>query len=131
MALFGAINTAGTGLVAYRQWMDAVSDNLANISDVAATSGPAYQARSIEVSARPDGTGVNVTGAAFGSADGKIVYSPTNPLADSSGDVRMPDIDMGDQMTQLMEAQRGYEANLSTVKSAQQMYSQAINIGKS
>jgi flagellar basal-body rod protein FlgC len=128
--IFGAINTAGTGLVAYRQWMDAVSDNLSNISDTSSTSGPAYQARSIEVQARPGSDGVNVVGAAFGSAQGQVVYKPTDPLADKNGDVRVPDIDMGDQMAQLIEAQRGYEANLSTVKSAQEMYSQAISIGK-
>jgi flagellar basal-body rod protein FlgC len=128
--IFGAINTAGTGLVAYRQWMDAVSDNLANMSDESATSGPAYQARSIEVQARPGDDGVNVVGADFGSAAGEVVYKPTDPLADKNGDVRVPDIDMGDQMSQLIEAQRGYEANLSTVKSASEMYSQAISIGK-
>ena len=40
-------------------------------------------------------------------------------------------IDMGDQMTQLMIAQRGYEANLSVIDRAKDAYQQALSIGRS
>ena len=51
-------------------------------------------------------------------------------LADELGYVRVPDIDLGDQMTQLMIAQRGYQANLSVVKHAQDAYTSALQLGK-
>ena len=35
------IGIAGTGLTVYRKWLDAVSDNIANINDISPTSGPA------------------------------------------------------------------------------------------
>jgi flagellar basal-body rod protein FlgC len=43
--------------------------------------------------------------------------------------VRYPDMDMGDQLTQLMVAQRGYQANLQVVDRARDSYLQALRIG--
>jgi flagellar basal-body rod protein FlgC len=59
-----------------------------------------------------------------------MVYEPNNPLADDEGYVRYPDIDLGDQMTQLLMAQRGYQANLATIRSATEAYQQALQLGK-
>ncbi len=61
---------------------------------------------------------------------GRIVYQPDNPLADAEGNVRMPDIDLADQMGQLIMAQRGYQANLAVVQRAQDAYSAALQLGK-
>ena len=62
-----------------------------------------------------DPAGAQVAGISFGDAAGRLVHDPTHPLADAQGMVRYPDMDMGDQMTQLMVAQRGYQANLAAV----------------
>jgi len=132
MAMFAAFDVAGSGLRASRKWLDAVSDNIANINDVAPTSGRAFQARMVVAQAEDYGSagGVRVTGAAFGDPQGRVVYQPDHPLADEGGYVRVPDIDLGDQMTQMMIAQRGYQANLSVVKTAQDAYSSALQLGK-
>jgi flagellar basal-body rod protein FlgC len=74
--------------------------------------------------------GVRVARNELGSAEGRMVYEPDNPLADDEGYVKYPDIDLGDQMTQLLMAQRGYQANLSTIKSATEAYQQALQLGK-
>jgi flagellar basal-body rod protein FlgC len=128
MALFGAISTAGSGLGVYRTWLDAISDNIANINTVKPTSGPAYQEREIVAQEVPGG--VAVAGAVFGNAQGRIVSEPGNPLADAQGLVRAPDMDLGDQMTQLMVAERAYQANLAVIDRARDAYLQAIQIGK-
>ena len=134
MGLFNAIGIAGTGVTVYRKWLDAVSDNIANMNDAAPTSGSAFQARYINAKAVNYGTGeggVQVGGATLGgSPQGRVVHEPTNPLADADGNVRYPDIDMGDQMTQLMIAQRGYQANLSVVDRARDAYQQALSSGR-
>ena len=51
-----------------------------------------------------------------------MVHKPDNPLADADGNVRLPDIDMASQMTQLIMAQRGYQASASVTKNAQDTY---------
>jgi flagellar basal-body rod protein FlgC len=43
--------------------------------------------------------------------------------------VRLPDIDLSDQMTQLILAQRGYQANLAVVDRARDAYQQALSLG--
>jgi flagellar basal-body rod protein FlgC len=138
MSIFGAISTSGSGLRVFRTWMDAVSDNIANLNTVKPTDGEAFRAR--YVVARSIGSGgESVTGAPAGSAvagvefgdpEGRLVYEPDHPFADAEGMVRYPDVDLGDQMTQLLVAQRGYQANLAVVDRVKDAYTQALQIGK-
>jgi flagellar basal-body rod protein FlgC len=132
--LFGALGIAGTGLTVHRKWLDAVSDNIANMNNVSATSGEAFQARYIVAKAVDYGAGsegVQVGGAVLsGKPEGRLVHQPDHPLADENGNVRLPDIDLGDQMTQLMMAQRAYQANLAVVDRARDAYQSALQLGK-
>ena len=126
-----AIGIAGTGLTTHQRWLDAISDNLANINTAKSTSGAAFQARYIEAVEDLNGNGVAENRVHFGSAEGKVVHDPTNPLADKDGNVRLPDIDMGEQMGNLIMAQRGYQANAAVVDRAKTAYEAAIQIGRS
>jgi flagellar basal-body rod protein FlgC len=130
MSTFNAIGVAGTGVTVYRKWLDAVSDNIANIDNVSRTSENAFQARYVVAQEAQDGNGAQVGGIAYGSAEGKLSYEPDNPLADNQGYVRRPDIDLGSQMAQMIMAQRAYQANLSVVDRARDSYTAAINLGK-
>ena len=130
MSTFNAIGVAGSGVTVYRKWLDAVSDNIANIDNVSRTSDKAFQARYVVAQEAADGNGAQVGGVAFGSANGILTYDPDNPLADSQGYVRRPDIDLGGQMAQMMMAQRAYQANLAVVDRAKESYTAAINLGK-
>jgi len=130
MSTFNAIGVAATGVTVYRKWLDAVSDNIANIDNVSRTSENAFQARYVAAQEAQDGNGAQVGGIAYGSAEGRLSYEPDNPLADTEGYVRRPDIDLGGQMAQLMMAQRSYQANISVVDRARETYQAAINLGK-
>ncbi|WP_167138806.1 flagellar basal body rod C-terminal domain-containing protein [Diaminobutyricimonas sp. TR449] len=126
---FDAIGIAGTALTVHRKWLDAVSDNLANVNTATSTDGAAFQARYI-VAQEGEGGGVYVSGAAFGDAEGRMVHEPEHPLADENGYVRYSDIDMASQMGQLIMAQRGYQANAAVVDRARETYQAALQIGK-
>ena len=131
--MFDALNISGTGLYAHRKWLDAVSDNIANINTVSSTDGEAFKERFVVAQAVDYGSGeggVRVAGAEFGNGEGRLVYEPTHPLADDRGYVRYPDIDLGEQMTQLIMAQRGYQAQLASVERATNAYQAALNLGK-
>ncbi|KGH48489.1 flagellar basal body rod protein FlgG [Modestobacter caceresii] len=133
MTVFDTLRIGGSSLFVHRKWMDAVADNMANINTVNAPGEDAFQERMIVAEAVQYGSGqggVRVAGTELGSAEGRLVYEPTNPLADDEGYVRYPDIDLGDQMTQLLMAQRGYQANLATIRSATEAYQQALQLGK-
>src|SRR5438132_1218286 len=99
-AIYAALN----GLAARQR---VISNNMANLDTVRPTSEPAFQARFVVAQAIGTGqeamtggpAGAEVTGITFGDPAGRLVSDPTNPLADSNGMVRYPDVDMGDQMT--------------------------------
>ncbi|RMI06756.1 flagellar basal body rod protein FlgC [Cellulomonas triticagri] len=132
MTTFGAIGIASTGMTVHRKWLDAVSDNLANQNTVYSTDEEAYRAKYVVATeiGSENGGGVQVAGIALGSAEGRLVYEPTNPLADEDGYVRYPDVDMASQMTQLIIAQRGYQANAAVVDRARASYEAALQIGR-
>ena len=130
MTIFQSLGIAGTGLTVYRKWLDAISDNIANMNNVTRTSENAFQARYVVAQEAADGNGAQVGGVAYGSAEGILTYDPANPLADSEGYVRRPDIDLSSQMTQLIMAQRGYQANLAVVDRARDAYSAALQLGR-
>ncbi|SHN42011.1 flagellar basal body rod protein FlgC [Cryptosporangium aurantiacum] len=133
MTLFPAIGISSTGVTVHRKWLDAISDNLANINDARPTSGEAYREKQVVAQAVDygDGTGgVQVGGIVQGNPEGRLVYAPDNALADAEGYVRMPDIDLADQMGQLLMAQRGYQSNLAVIDRARDSYQAAIQLGK-
>lgn len=138
MPTFPVLSTSANGLRVFRTWMDAVGDNLANLETVRATDDEAFRARYVVAesvdyggAATPGiGTGSRVAGVEFGNAEGRLVHDPDHPLADEDGMVRYPDIDLAAQMTQLIQAQRGYQANLAVVDRARDAYLSALQIGR-
>ena len=104
--VFATLSVARSGMGAYKLWIDAVADNVANIDNVTSTDQAAFQERFVVVRPEADpsgvaaddiGRGVVVTGVQFGNPNGRVVYEPTNPLADANGMVRRPDIDLTDR----------------------------------
>jgi flagellar basal-body rod protein FlgC len=117
----------------HQTWMDALSDNIANINTARRTTDPAFQARYVVAQAVENGStgaGVAVAGVALGSAAGRTVYDPNSPLADARGYVRLPDIDLGEQMTDMIMAQRGYQANIANLDRVRESYQAAIQMGR-
>jgi flagellar basal-body rod protein FlgC len=134
--MFPLFATAGSALNTQQLWMDAIAENIANINTVKPMSQPAYQEKFVvaqEVPSNPGdpvgvGGGVEPVAIQLGDATGLVTYDPTNPLADKNGLVRRPDENLGDQMTNMIIAERAYQMNLTVVQRAQEAYQQALNI---
>ena len=58
----------------------------------------------------------------------RLVHDPSHPNADENGYVRMPDINVIDEMVNMMAASRGYEANTVAISSAKKMADDAMEI---
>ncbi|HEY6795722.1 MAG TPA: flagellar basal body rod C-terminal domain-containing protein [Kineosporiaceae bacterium] len=130
--MFEALGISGSALEVHQAWMDAISDNIANVNTVRPTSGAAFQSRYVLAAAVENGSsgaGVTEVGVQLGDPRGRLVYSPEHPLADANGMVRVPDVDLGEQMTNMIMAQRGYQANLSNVDRVRETYEAAIRMG--
>jgi len=133
MGLFNDFSISGSGLYVNRKWMDALSDNIANINTIKPYDEGAFQERFVEVSnanVNGSGGGAAVTGVKFGNSEGQLRYDPTNPNANEQGYVRAPDMNLADQMTNLIAAQRGYQANAAAIQRAKEAYQAALGLGR-
>jgi flagellar basal-body rod protein FlgC len=72
--------------------------------------------------------GVRVAQIAEDQSEGPLVYEPGHPDADANGYVRYPNVRVTDEMIDLVDARRIYEANATVFQSAKAMLKAAINI---
>ena len=72
--------------------------------------------------------GVRIAGVSEDKTDGPMVYDPAHPDADKNGYVRMPNVNMTDELMDLMNARRIYEANATVFQVARAMLHKAIDI---
>ena len=130
---FHSLSISGSGMDVYQTWLDAVADNVANINNVSSTDEPAFQERFVIAQARQSGgrpDGVTVNRLEFGDSYGRVVHRPEHPLADDEGFVRIPSVDLAQQMTHMLVAQRAYQANVSAFRTAREAYQRAMEIGR-
>ena len=144
---FSSLGAPASGMRVYQTWIDALSDNIANVNTINPAGQAAFQERFVvaqssnaggagaAVAGGPGASGIGdgayVSGVRFGDAAGRAVYQPDHPHADADGMVRVPDMDMATQMTNLIIAQRAYSANVNVFERARDTYLRALDIGRS
>lgn len=75
--------------------------------------------------------GSNFSSAVGGVSAQRLVRDPGNPMADAKGMVHYPKIDLVEEMSTLVTASRGYEANLRAFNALHSMLFSALEIGRS
>ncbi|RHW18964.1 flagellar basal body rod protein FlgC [Sphingomonas gilva] len=138
-----AAQISRTGLDVEWQRLQVIAQNLANMNTTRTASGDPYRpsqlitgpkvsfadaVRDKGMPSRP--TGVEVLGLEAIPGGVRRVHEPGHPHADADGFVTYPDIDHAAQMTLLIKTSRVYEANLTALTIAQQMYARALELGK-
>ena len=145
MGLFDALGISGSGLTAQRLRMDVTAENLANAQSTKDANGQPYRRkevvlqesassgfgaalRSAQAGSSPAGAGVQVAGIVADPNPGRRVYDPSHPDADRQGYVTMPNVNPVTEMTDLIDASRAYEANVTAMQSAKQMFSKTLDL---
>ena len=59
------------------------------------------------------------------------VFKPSHPDADENGILRLPNVQIVEEMVNIMNARRAYEANISVLKMSREMAQRALQIGRS
>jgi len=59
-----------------------------------------------------------------------LKFDPGHPDADEQGYVRLPNVNMMEEMVNMISATRSYEANVAAVKASKDMALKALEIGK-
>jgi flagellar basal-body rod protein FlgC len=146
MSMFGNMEISATALTAQRMRMNVTAENLANAETTKGVDGKPYRRKEVVLESVPDaGTfgsqlssamggsgvapgGVKVAAITEDQTNGKLVYDPSNPDADAKGYVRMPNVDTVTEMTDLIDAQRSYEANVTAMQASKQMFSKTLEL---
>ena len=63
------------------------------------------------------------------TSDFELEYDPDNPLANEDGYIQMPNVDEVEEIIDLMEATRSYEANVTAMNATKSMAVKALEIG--
>jgi flagellar basal-body rod protein FlgC len=128
MPIESIMDAARAGMNYERLRLDAASRNVA-AANVPVT--PGQPAKHWRVDPAIDGFGRLVGPEDAHAQDTPVreVYDPGHPLADSHGIVRYPATDMVQEMTTLMTASRGYEANVRSFNLLRGMMLRALEIG--
>jgi flagellar basal-body rod protein FlgC len=135
VGMFDALGISATGMTAERLRMDVIASNLANANSTTGADGQPYRRRMVLLSEASPSFGqvlggVQVDGIAQDPSPPKRVYDPTNPQADAQGYVSMPNVNPVTEMVDLITASRGYEANVTAMNAAKQMFTSTLNILK-
>ena len=149
MGLFDAIDISGSGLSAERLRMDVTAENLANANTTRGAAGQPYRRKEVvlqeiggsagsgfgaalagALGSKPGTTpgGVQAAGIVEDSTPGKLVYDPGHPDANAQGYVRMPNVESVTEMTDLITASRSYEANVTAMQAAKQMFTKTLDL---
>ncbi|HWR40399.1 MAG TPA: flagellar basal body rod protein FlgC [Patescibacteria group bacterium] len=143
MGMFGAIDTAGSGMTAERLRMDVISNNIANVNTTRTAEGGPYRRQLVVFAPRSSGKsfrqtlegyteageGVRAVGITKETSPFRLVYEPNHPDANKAGYVEMPNVNIVSEMVDMMTATRAYEANVTAVNAAKSMAMKALDIG--
>jgi flagellar basal-body rod protein FlgC len=65
---------------------------------------------------------------ALGSSKGVLTYDPSDPIANKQGYVVFPDVNIGNEMTSLVQAQVSYEVDSKVLQNSTDAYNAILQI---
>jgi flagellar basal-body rod protein FlgC len=145
MDLLKCIDIAASGMTAQRTRLNVISMNLANANTTKTDDGTPYRRKTsifrtvpmnksfkeqLKNSVDNQIFGVEVSKIAPVPGDLKRIFDPTHPDADKDGYLYLPNVNLVEEMVQMLNANRSYEANASAIKAAKDMALKALEIGR-
>ncbi len=137
---------SGSGMSAQRARMNTISSNIANINTTKTPEGGPYRRKDVVFEAVADAKSF---GDVIGVTDPKsdyarvqvsdvvsdkkaplMKYEPSHPDANEEGYVAYPNINLMEEMTNMIQASRSYEANVQAVQASKDMALSALEIGR-
>lgn len=138
MSLTQIFSIAGSALTAQSQRMNVAASNMANAESAVGPDGKPYRARQVvfQLAPVPGQTsgqeigGVAVAGVVEDPSPLRMVYDPASPLADASGYVAMPNVDVVAETVNMISASRSYQANVEVLNTAKSLMQRTLTIGQ-
>ncbi len=146
MSLFQSFNINTSGMTAQRFRMDVISENVANVTTTRTEDGTPYRRKIVtfqEKNVTPFsrvlqntreayvGNGVKVSEVKEDTnSDFIMKYDPSHPDADENGYVSYPNVNIITEMTNMIDASRSFEANVTAFETSKAMALKGLELGK-
>ena len=145
MSVYSGMDISASGMTAQRTRLDIISENIANVNTTRDANGNVYNRKSVifQEKGTPtfdelllgtigySGQGVKITSIFEDTeTEGRMVYDPSHPDADENGYVTYPNVSTVQEMTDMIDASRAYEANVTAFNASKNMQLKALEIGK-
>ncbi len=134
MGAFDAIDIAQTGADVSQLWLEAIAHNIANVNTIRSADDEPFRALLVHAEESLDGGGVGEGTRAVqilrSEGEPMWVFDPEHPLASEDGYVVRPVVDMAKEMADMIAAQRSYQMNLQVIKTNEETYQSALQIGR-
>ncbi len=137
---------AGSGMSAQRARLNSISSNIANINTTRTPEGGPYRRKDVVFEAVGDAKDFSdMISQKAGGADfdqvrvSDIIYDrkaplmkfePNHPDANTEGYVAYPNVNLMEEMTNMVQATRSYEANVQAIQATKDMALSALEIGR-
>ena len=145
MSMFSAFDVTASGLTAQRLRMDVISENVANANTTRTEDGTPYRRKIVtfqqknpqqtfsqvlhNVSSGYSGSGVKVSQIFEDTiTEMNMVYDPSHPDADENGYVTYPNVNIITEMTNLIDASSGYEANATAFEATKSVALKGLSL---
>ncbi len=148
MALMESTSISATALTAQRLRMDVIAQNIANVNTTRTAEGGPYKRKVVlfqEILENDpfairfnnallrqahQGMGVRVSSVEEDGTPGTLNYDPGHPDADEDGYVRMPNVNIVEEMVNMISASRSYEANITAISNTKAMTTRTLELGR-
>lgn len=133
-------------MTAQRARLNAISSNIANINTTQTPEGGPYRRKDVVFESMPDARNfgeiltstnpksnmqrVQVTDVVSDLKAPLMKYDPEHPDANPEGYVAFPNINLMEEMTNMIQATRAYEANVSALQASKDMAMSALELGR-
>jgi len=145
MDLLTSLKISSSGLAANRKRMATINSNIANAQTTRTAEGGPYRQKDVVFGSEParesfadilegeldeKAQTVHATEVISSNKPPILKYEPGHIDADESGHVAYPDINTMEQMANLIEASRSYEANITALNTTKSMALKDLEIGR-
>ncbi|MBK7844877.1 MAG: flagellar basal body rod protein FlgC [Bdellovibrionales bacterium] len=145
MDFSNSMNVSASGLTAQRMRMNTISSNIANINTTKTPEGGPYRRKDVVFESMPETRNfgeivtslpdrniqrVQVTDVTVDRKAPVLKYEPDHPDANDQGYVAYPNINLMEEMANMIQATRSYEANVSAMQASKDMAISALEIGR-
>lgn len=136
---------SGSGMSAQRARLNSISSNIANINTTNTPEGGPYRRKDVVFESVPDSASFSDVVASQAGRDANQVqvadvvydkkaplmkFEPNHPDANAEGYVAYPNINLMEEMTNMVQATRSYEANVQAIQATKDMALSALEIGR-